>query len=153
MKKKILRIVFIVYCFALFFILFLYIGRSGNQFRLKVFSREHFDYGVNIIPFKTIGIYLPRIFSSPIAFQNIFANILMFIPMGFLLPVLFKKINKIWKCFLVVFIIVFSVEVIQFLTFRGSFDVDDIILNVCGSIIGYLFIKIKIVRSMVLTDE
>lgn len=148
MKRRVIKTIFIIYCFVLFFILFLYLGRNGNQFRLRVFSREHFDMA-NIVPFKTILLYLPKIFDSPIAFYNILANVLMFMPMGLLLPALFKNINKLWKCILVVFLIVFIVEIIQFLTFRGSFDVDDIILNVCGSIVGYLFIKIKIVRNVV----
>lgn len=62
-------------------------------------------------------------------------NFLMFIPFGFFLPFISKKINNrsIWKIAVIVPIIV---EVIQPIVER-SFDVDDLILNFAGIVVGY----------------
>ena len=46
-------------------------------------------------------------------------------------------------------IIVFVVECIQFITKSGTFDVDDIILNVLGAVIVYGISKIKVVKKLV----
>lgn len=62
-------------------------------------------------------------------------NFLMFIPFGFFLPFISKKINNrsIWKIAVIVPIVV---EVIQPIVGR-SFDVDDLILNFAGIVVGY----------------
>ena len=63
-------------------------------------------------------------------------NFLMFVPFGFFLPFVSEKINNrsIWKVAVIVPIVV---EVIQPVVGR-SFDVDDLILNFAGIIVGYL---------------
>ena len=72
-------------------------------------------------------------------------NMLMFIPMGIMLPLVFKNINK-KNIFVIAILITLSIEILQPIVGR-SFDIDDIIMNFIGSIIGYLaftiFIKLK----------
>ena len=72
-------------------------------------------------------------------------NMLMFIPMGIMLPLVFKNINK-KNIFVIAILIPSSIEIFQPIVGR-SFDIDDIIMNFIGSIIGYLavtiFIKLK----------
>ena len=65
-------------------------------------------------------------------------NILMFIPMGILLPLVFKKINK-KNIFIISIFITLSIEVLQPIVGR-SFDIDDIIMNFIGIIIEYLVV-------------
>jgi glycopeptide antibiotics resistance protein len=78
----------------------------------------------------------------------------MFTPMGMALPVLFdKKFNKLWKVATFVIVLVLIVEIIQFITFAGSADIDDLILNTIGAIIGYGIIKINIIRKLLKIDE
>jgi glycopeptide antibiotics resistance protein len=62
-------------------------------------------------------------------------NFLMFVPFGFFLPFVSKKINNrnIWK---IAIIVPIAVEVIQPIVGR-SFNVDDLILNFAGVIVGY----------------
>ena len=156
-RKRIIKILFIIYCITLFFILFLYGARTGNQFNLKVFSKEHFEK-INLIPFKTLLGFIDRINNSTIntsiVVQNVLANLLMFIPMGMALPVLFKdKFNKLWKILIFIICFIFIVEIIQFLTFCGSADIDDLILNTIGGIIGYGIIKIKFIKKILKLDE
>lgn len=68
------------------------------------------------------------------------SNMLMFIPMGILLPLVFKKINK-KNTFIISIFITLSIEVLQPIVGR-SFDIDDIIMNFIGIIIGYLVVVI-----------
>lgn len=72
-------------------------------------------------------------------------NMLMFIPMGIMLPLVLKNINK-KNIFVIAILITLSIEILQPIVGR-SFDIDDIIMNFIGSIIGYLavtiFIKLK----------
>lgn len=156
MKKeniiKIIKYLFIIYCIGLIFILFIYGGRTGNQFHLKIFSKEHFKM-INIIPFKTILDFLEKMANSTIntniVIINLFANLLMFIPMGMALPILFaEKFNSLWKTIKFVICLVMLVEIIQFITFIGYADIDDLILNTIGAIIGYSIIKIKPLRKI-----
>lgn len=161
MKKeninKIIKYLFIIYLVGLLFILFLYGGRSGNQFHLNVFSKEHFEM-INIIPFKTIGGFFNRLSNSTIntniVVTNLLANLLMFIPMGMALPVLFSKyFDKLWKITIFTIVLVLFIEIVQFLTFTGSADIDDLILNTIGAIIGYGIIKIKFLRKFLKLDD
>ena len=62
------------------------------------------------------------------------------VPFGFLLPIAYKRINSFVKVFSVGFLSVILIEVFQFITKLGSFDVDDIMLNSIGIIIGYFLI-------------
>lgn len=161
MKKentiKIVKLLFVVYCIGLVFILFLYGSRVGNQFHLKVFSKEHFEM-TNIIPFRTIASFFERMadttINTDIAVTNLLANLLMFVPMGMALPVLFEeKFNKLWKVVAFVILLVIVIEVVQFLTFSGSADIDDLILNTVGAIVGYGIIKIRPLRKFLKLDE
>ena len=159
-KENIIRIIkylFVIYCMGLIFILFLYGARRGNQFHLNVFSKEHLAM-TNIIPFKTIIEFFDRMNNSSINTNivviNLCANLLMFIPMGMALQILFgEKFNKLWKTTLFVAILVLLVEIIQFLTFCGSADIDDLILNTLGCVIGYGIIRIKFLRKLLKLDE
>lgn len=77
------------------------------------------------------------VFNSPMQY---FMNILMFVPVGFLLPLLWKQ-YKDWKwimgfgCFLTVFI-----EAAQIFTFRTT-DIDDLLTNLLGAGIGFFLVK------------
>lgn len=98
----------------------------------------------NIIPFKTISNYIKASshINQDIWISNLFGNVLAFLPMGFFFPLLFRKFNGFWKTVGAVFLATTSVEILQFVTRVGSFDVDDIILNTLGGILGYLLFVI-----------
>lgn len=102
---------------------------------------EYALFQMNLIPFKTIAEYISAIFTGSmnldIPIKNLVGNLLMFAPMGIFLPVLFAKIKSWKKYCTVVVAILLGIEVIQFLTKRGSFDVDDLILNMTGALLGF----------------
>jgi glycopeptide antibiotics resistance protein len=98
----------------------------------------------NIIPFKTITDYIKASahINQRIWMSNLFGNILAFFPLGIFLPWLFKRFIGFWRTLSTVFLATASVEILQFATRVGSFDIDDIILNTIGGAIGYLLLKI-----------
>ncbi len=93
----------------------------------------------NFIPFKEITRYA---FGSPLFYKNILGNLLLFIPFG-IYSSYYIKTNKSYIIIILSFIASLSIEVIQLLIGR-VFDVDDIILNVIGGLIGFIIYKIFI---------
>lgn len=71
-------------------------------------------------------------------------NILLFVPFGYLLPVLWKKADRWWKTVLLGFAASLAVELLQLVTRLGIFDVDDLINNTIGAGVGYLLYWILI---------
>lgn len=74
---------------------------------------------------------------SIVEWRNIILNILMFVPLGFLLPLFGKLFQKVWVTYLVGFFFTLVIEGVQLLTKRGIFEVDDLINNTVGCMIGY----------------
>lgn len=137
--------VFVIYCFILIYVLFLNRG-----------SRSHYSYAqyfqafTNFIPFKTIVEYIQRYNNGfrNLSVTNLLGNFVLFLPMGMALPCLFKKFNRFWKVTLCVFGVVVLVEVTQGLLRVGSVDIDDVIFNLSGAMIGYGIIKIPFVNKL-----
>ena len=73
--------------------------------------------------------------------QQLFLNVAMFIPYGFLLPMVFKKLRNVSWQTLTVFVTTFSIEALQYLIGRSA-DVDDVIMNCLGGALGYLCFKL-----------
>lgn len=77
--------------------------------------------------------------------QHLVLNIVMFVPFGFLMPVALKKCEKWWVTYVVGFCASLFIELLQFVTRRGACDVDDIINNTLGAMIGYGLIRVLLV--------
>ena len=102
---------------------------------------------LNLIPFRTLRLFADLLNSGvrshiTIAVINLGGNIIMFIPLGFLLPKVFPKLSSLPRVLLTTAIIITIVEIIQLFTLVGSCDIDDLILNVVGSALGYWFHKL-----------
>ena len=77
---------------------------------------------------------------GPVAvISNLFGNIAIFMPFGFLVPILGRKKRKFWFTALASFELSLSVECIQLITKTGCFDVDDIFLNTIGGFLVFMF--------------
>ena len=79
-------------------------------------------------------------FSSGIEISTIL-NIIFFMPFGFLLPTLWKRFRKFIPTVFAGFIFSLIIEVGQLFTFRAT-DVDDLIMNTLGTILGFIVFKI-----------
>ena len=69
-------------------------------------------------------------------------NVLLFIPYGFICPWAFPWLRGFFRNTFVAFVTSFDVETIQLITGRGYFQVDDILTNMLGAVIGYLLFQI-----------
>ena len=67
---------------------------------------------------------------------NFLGNICIFVPIGFMVPLLWIKFNQFWKVALVGFLLSLFIETTQLFQARSS-DIDDLWLNTVGSILGY----------------
>jgi glycopeptide antibiotics resistance protein len=116
-----------------------------------LFFSEHYgreytlsEYRYNLIFFKEIRRFIE--YREKLGFEsfvvNIIGNIFAFAPFGFLLPLLNKKYRKFIAVFFLTLLFSVSVEAVQLLLKVGIFDVDDIMMNTLGGVIGYLFFKI-----------
>ena len=102
-------------------------------FELLTMSEINVVSGINLVPFSEILRY--EVGSKLFAY-NVIGNIILFIPFGFIIGEYIKP-KKIWPVLITTLLTSGIVEFVQLERGR-SFDIDDIILNVVGSIIGYL---------------
>lgn len=70
---------------------------------------------------------------------NFLGNLILFIPVGALLPI---TTNMNWKTLAIGSGFSILIEIVQFITKRGVFDPDDVLLNTVGCFIGYLLYSI-----------
>lgn len=69
-------------------------------------------------------------------------NVLLFVPYGFFLACVFKKARKLLPVLVIGMLSSLAIEVIQLVTGTGIFQIDDILTNTLGAIIGYLIFRI-----------
>lgn len=124
--KDIKNLIYIIYCFILF----------------KLVTTSDFEsYSNNFIPFKEIARYK---ITSVLFYRNVIGNIALFIPFGYLITDMIKDSIKKMNMFITIITCMLtsiSIEVIQMFIGR-SFDIDDIILNFIGGMIGYTLYRI-----------
>ncbi|MDO5780315.1 MAG: VanZ family protein [Clostridium sp.] len=98
---------------------------------------------INYIPFvETVKMFTNEFSDIHIALYNVIGNILLFIPLGFCIPLFFNKKNKLSKVILYGFIASLTIEVLQIFTPFNTTDIDDIIFNTFGSILGFIIFNI-----------
>ncbi|HDX9707909.1 TPA: VanZ family protein [Bacillus thuringiensis] len=134
---------FIFYIYILLvinFVIFKFFGDINsvkNNIQLTYESINNSGSNLNLIPFRTIFSYGPDLYME-ISFINIVGNIIPFIPLGFLIPIVFPTRKPFIKTMTSCFGIIICIEVIQLITFLGRMDIDDVILNQISCVIGYL---------------
>lgn len=85
-----------------------------------------FDPNFNFTPFAYM-------FSD---FENSLLNVLLFMPLGFFLPVYWKHFGKLHRTFFFGFCMSLFIEILQIFTFRAT-DVNDLMTNTLGTILGW----------------
>ena len=74
-------------------------------------------------------------------------NVLLFIPFGYLICTVWKRLQKWWKVAIAGLAFSMIIETVQLFTSRGWFDLDDVFLNFCGTLIGYGLYKVFLDRQ------
>ena len=130
--------------FFLYFILLIYVvwvirGESDPEIM------------INFTPLQTVQLYINALIHgyAPlyVIVGNLVGNVILFIPFGIFLYTYFYEVGFLTLLFLSVYI-PFYVEVVQFLLYLAgygtrSIDIDDVLLNMIGMIIGYLFVVMR----------
>ena len=73
---------------------------------------------------------------------NTAGNVVCFMPFGFFLPIISPRFGKWYLMLILSFLLTLSIETIQLVFKVGSFDVDDMLLNTLGGVIGYIVFAI-----------
>jgi len=125
-KRNVFFLLLIVYIFLMLCSTLIYRVPRPNEIRLE------------LTPFWNYGEILS--FKDPNDLLEVLLNILLYIPIGFLLGCIFKdkclvKVLTIGLCLSI------SVETLQFVLHRGLAETDDVIHNSLGCLLGYLFIR------------
>ncbi len=118
LHNEILNLLFIIYVLLLFELL------TGTENSL--------GSGINYIPFKEIMRYK---FGSKMFIYNVLGNILIFVPFGYFISRYIKP-KKVWPIIIDALITSVTVETVQ-LKIGRSFDIDDVMLNIVGGVVGY----------------
>jgi glycopeptide antibiotics resistance protein len=103
-------------------------------------------HGINLIPFVTISEYLQYMADGnrKIGVINILGNLMIFLPLGYMTALLFPSMRKLHKILVLSIAFSLSIEFFQFVFACGSTDIDDVILNTLGGMIGFLAMRIRL---------
>lgn len=133
------------------------IGPAGSGVGLDPYWRN----SINPVPFKTIELYLASDLGR-IAWANLLGNLFLLVPLGALGPVAWRKLDG-WKRILAAGLAIsLAIEGLQFAKWfvdvlgqTRSVDIDDIILNVAGALLGYALYRLvrPVWRRLRKTDE
>ena len=79
---------------------------------------------------------------------NIFGNILLFVPTGAILPFVFKRLNTFGKVLLTGVCMSVCIELLQLPFYQRSTDINDVLLNTAGCVLGYgVYLFCKLMKS------
>ncbi|HMG66758.1 MAG TPA: VanZ family protein [Chitinophagaceae bacterium] len=101
----------------------------------RVVHRFHVKERINLRPFLMFRQF--RLFS-----EQILGNLVMLLPLGIYIPLLFPGNSGFFKVFFLCLLFSVSIELMQLITSYRSTDVDDVILNTSGAVVGYIIFKL-----------
>lgn len=133
-KREWLLGAFVIYFIALWILVLSGHYASPDDMAKDAVFRLRNLTNINIIPFRTIRSFISWGSADEVC-VNIISNIVMFVPFGFCLPALWKKLQKLWKCALLCLAFPICIETLQLFIWRNT-DIDDIILNYIGGMLG-----------------
>ena len=127
------RVLFLIYLAGLCYFLFF----AENYGRVTGLEK----YRYNLVPFREIERFWKYRRELGIhSFHNLAGNILGFMPAGFFIPMLWKDKRGFFFTVYMTFQLSLQAEILQLIFRVGSFDVDDLLLNTFGGILGYLLL-------------
>ena len=127
--------------------------------RFTFFPFSLVDGHIQSLVFEPAAIFPPRVNLIPLdhlfwfettkdLLTNIIGNIVLFIPTGIILPIIWKGLDRWWKAIPAGMLISLIIELMQLLFASRATDIDDLILNSLGVIIGYIiYAVVRVVRG------
>ena len=140
--RKVYIALFMAYAAWMLWLLF---GRPGYAPGIPYW--EQAASHLNLMPLRTLKLFANLLtHRNPalvrVAVINLFGNVLLFIPLGFFLPLIWPQLRKLWNALLCTGLIIGVVELIQLVSLVGSCDIDDLILNLPGILLGWVIHKL-----------
>lgn len=131
--QKLGFVLFVLYLVLLTYFLFFAeeMGRSPD-------ARSQYSY--NLTLFKEIRRFIVyrHLLGYKAVLLNIAGNVVAFMPFGFFLPAIWRRMKRWYTTTLLSFTFSLCIETAQLILKVGSFDVDDLLLNTIGGLAGYL---------------
>jgi glycopeptide antibiotics resistance protein len=125
----------ILYSATLLYWMFLGFGRE-----LRPGGPLHY----NLVPWKTVSLYfdMENGLSLWTRAVNLLGNVAVFVPLGIFLPTIWNQLRSALRLALVMVPAILLLECLQMLLHAGSFDVDDLLLNMLGVWVGYAMVRL-----------
>lgn len=95
----------------------------------------------NFVPFNTISIYLANP-TDPFWIRQAIGNVLFLLPLGLLGPYAFPALDRWWRILVLALLISVAVEIAQLWIPDRSADIDDVMLNVSGALLGFITYRV-----------
>lgn len=134
-KRKIIRIISRI-CFVIYMIVLVYFLLLSDGFGR---SEGYSDYRYNLVPFQEIIRFIK--YRAYIDFQsviiNLLGNVVAFMPFGALIRWVVNRRMRWYQAVAYTFLFSLCVELLQLVAMVGVFDVDDLILNTLGGLLGF----------------
>lgn len=142
--RRIVLVLFVLYVLAILFLLIIPNYYRGHNVLIGGLTWERWTAyvtgGFNLVPFRGIAEQMGSIIVGEDVARNLIylvGNLAGFAPLGFFLPVLFARQRKFPTFLITVLLAIVGLELMQLMTMRGSYDIDDIILNTAGACLGF----------------
>jgi len=131
-QSSFLVYVFMVLTLTGYFILFREIAAHGwwHRVLLRVQTKER----INLHPFLMFKQFR-------LASTQVIGNLVMLLPLGIYIPLLFPGLSGFFRVFIICLVVSISIELMQLITSVRSTDIDDVILNTSGAVVGYVLYK------------
>jgi glycopeptide antibiotics resistance protein len=94
----------------------------------------------NLVPFHTLQIYLGNL-GSEFWMRNLLGNLALLFPLGLLGPIALPGLDRWWRNAHVALLYSLAIELIQLAVPDRSADIDDVIVNLAGALLGYGFLS------------
>lgn len=155
-KRKLVRtvlwVLFGFYLIALAAVLFVARIDLTEYAAARAFYFDNIKLMTNLVPFRTIRLYIRCLIYDfigvGIPFDNLMGNVLLFMPMALFLPCLFTGMRRFWRFAVLMLAVLMAVEALQFVLCCGSCDIDDVILNLMGTLMVYGVLRIPAITRM-----
>ena len=152
-KKLIIYALFAAYAVLALNLLFF---MRDSMWRFYTY-KEYFRRNTNFVPFRTVMEFIGYIRDhdkvyGDMSADNLLGNLAVFMPAGIFFPAVWKKQRDFRRFLLTVSAVIIGVELMQLLTMCGSCDIDDYILNISGTLLGFAISRLKPVQRLTYTD-
>ena len=151
-KDRWLRIAFGAYYAIMVYFLFLRrVEQTQPLWEAKELYWAYVSRNFNLIPFAEIAAYMVR--GGENAVINLGGNILMFVPLGFFVPMRWENLRPFGKAMASCAAMILAVELVQLFSLLGRGDIDDLILNMLGAALGWVLCRMWLKRKKTEVSE